>query len=98
MLTFLAGAEIDPVSLKKHWKPSLAIGAISFLLPFLGAFGLCKLVLNWHLHAAEISAVGTCPCLPPEVSPTGRQEPHGPTRFRHLLLGLLALWTGRTQP
>ncbi len=57
MLTFLAGAEIDPVSLKKHWKPSLAIGAISFLLPFFGAFGFCKLVLNWHLHAAEIGGI-----------------------------------------
>ena len=57
MLTFLAGAEIDPVSLRKHWKPSLAIGVVSFLLPFLGAFGFCKLVLGWHLHAAEIGGV-----------------------------------------
>jgi Kef-type K+ transport system membrane component KefB len=57
MLTFLAGAEIDPVSLRKHWKPSLAIGAVSFLLPFLGAFGFCKLVLDWPLHGAEIGGV-----------------------------------------
>src|ERR1035438_3493773 len=54
LLTFLAGAEIDPVSLKKHWKASLSMGIISFLLPFFGAFGFCYLVLNWHLHAAEI--------------------------------------------
>ena len=57
MLTFLAGAEIDPVSLRKHWKASLAIGAVSFLLPFLGAFGFCKLVLDWPLHGAEIGGV-----------------------------------------
>ena len=57
MLTFLAGAEIDPVSLRKHWKASLAIGAVSFLLPFLGAFGFCKLVLGWPLHGAEIGGV-----------------------------------------
>src|SRR5208283_5955279 len=57
MLTFLAGAEIDPISLRKHWKASLAIGVVSFLLPFLGAFGFCKLVLGWHLHAAEIGGV-----------------------------------------
>jgi len=25
LLTFLAGAEIDPVSLKKHWKASLSM-------------------------------------------------------------------------
>jgi Kef-type K+ transport system membrane component KefB len=37
LLTFLAGAEIDPESLRKHLKPSLVIGSVSFLLPFLGA-------------------------------------------------------------
>jgi len=57
MLTFLAGAEIDPISLRKHWKASLAIGAVSFLLPFLGAFAFCKLVLDWPLHGAEIGGV-----------------------------------------
>ena len=34
VLTFLAGAEIDPVSLRGHWKASLSIGAVSFALPF----------------------------------------------------------------
>jgi len=57
MLTFLAGAEIDPVSLRKHWKASLAIGAVSFLLPFLGAFAFCGLVLGWPLHGAEIGGI-----------------------------------------
>jgi len=53
-LTFLAGAEIDPVSLRRHWKASVSIGAVSFLLPFLGALGFCYLVLGWGLHAALI--------------------------------------------
>src|SRR6266700_4057560 len=57
VLTFLAGAEIDPVSLRGHWKASLSIGAVSFALPFLGAFGFCGLVLGWHLHAAEIGGI-----------------------------------------
>jgi Kef-type K+ transport system membrane component KefB len=57
LLTFLAGAEIDPVSLRRHWKASVSIGAVSFLLPFLGAFGFCGLVLGWRLHAAEIGGV-----------------------------------------
>ncbi|MGD1011403.1 MAG: cation:proton antiporter [Acidimicrobiales bacterium] len=57
MLTFLAGAEIDPVSLRKHWKASLAIGAVSFALPFLGAFGFCRFVLGWPLHGAEIGGI-----------------------------------------
>lgn len=29
VLTFLAGAEIDPVSLRGHWKASLSIGVVS---------------------------------------------------------------------
>jgi len=57
VLTFLAGAEIDPVSLRGHWKASLSIGLASFALPFLAAFGFCALVLHWHLHAAEIGGV-----------------------------------------
>ena len=57
VLTFLAGAEIDPVSLRGHWKASVSIGLASFLLPFLAAFGFCKLVLGWQLHAAEIGGI-----------------------------------------
>jgi Kef-type K+ transport system membrane component KefB len=57
ILTFLAGAEIDPVSLKRHWKASLGIGAVSFALPFVGAFAFCYWVLDWHLHAAEIGGI-----------------------------------------
>src|ERR1700730_1590654 len=57
VLTFLAGAEIDPVSLRGHWKASLSIGFASFALPFLAAFGFCRLALGWHLHAAEIGGI-----------------------------------------
>jgi len=49
VLTFLAGAEIDPVSLRRHWKASMSIGLVSFALPFLVAFGFCGLVLGWAL-------------------------------------------------
>ena len=34
LLTFLAGAEIDPDSLRVHLKAPLAIGFVSFLAPF----------------------------------------------------------------
>jgi Kef-type K+ transport system membrane component KefB len=57
MLIFLAGAEIDPVSLRRHWKASLSIGFASFLVPFLGAFTFSYFVLGWTLHAAEIGGV-----------------------------------------
>jgi Kef-type K+ transport system membrane component KefB len=57
LLTFLAGAEIDPVSLQRHWRASLAIGVVSFLLPLAGAFAFCLTVLHWNLHAAEIGGI-----------------------------------------
>ena len=57
VLTFLAGAEIDPVSLRGHWKASLSIGVASFLLPFVAAFWFCGLILGLSLHAAEIGGI-----------------------------------------
>jgi Kef-type K+ transport system membrane component KefB len=54
VLTFLAGAEIDPISLRRHWKPSLTIGAVSFAVPFAAAMAFTYVVLGWDLHAAEI--------------------------------------------
>ncbi len=57
LLTFLAGAEIDPKSLKAHLKESLAIGVISFLIPFLGAFAYAWFVAGWDLRAAEICGI-----------------------------------------
>ncbi len=57
LLTFLAGAEIDPASFRKHLGPSLAIGSISFLLPFLGAMAFAFFVAHWDLHAAQIAGI-----------------------------------------
>ncbi len=57
MLTFLAGAEIDPASFRKHLKPSLVIGIISFLFPFLGAMAFAYYVTGWDLHAAQIAGI-----------------------------------------
>ncbi len=39
--TFLAGAEIDPVSLRRHQKASISIGVVSFALPFFAASAFC---------------------------------------------------------
>ncbi len=57
LLTFLAGAEIDPDSFRKHLKPSLAIGSLSFLFPFLGAMAFAFFVAHWDLHAAQIAGI-----------------------------------------
>jgi len=57
LLTFLAGAEIDPESLRKHLKPSLVIGGVSFLLPLLGAMAFAHYVVGWDLRAAQIAGI-----------------------------------------
>src|SRR5437868_4991589 len=57
VLTFLAGAEIDPGALRRHLKASLALGAVSFALPCLGAFLFALVVAHWPLRAAEIAGV-----------------------------------------
>jgi Kef-type K+ transport system membrane component KefB len=57
LLTFLAGAEIDPESLRRHLRVSLAIGAISFAIPFVAAFAVAYVVLGWSLQASEIGGL-----------------------------------------
>ncbi len=57
LLTFLAGTEIDPASLRRHIRLSLAVGVVSFAVPFAAAFGYAYLVAGWDLQAAEIAGV-----------------------------------------
>jgi Kef-type K+ transport system membrane component KefB len=57
LLTFLAGAEIDPESLRRHAKVSLTVGVISFLFPFVAAFAFAYGVAGWDFHAAEIAGI-----------------------------------------
>ena len=57
LLTFLAGAEIEPDALRRHLKPSLVIGFISFLFPFAGALLFARYVAGWELRAAQIAGI-----------------------------------------
>ena len=57
VLTFLAGAEIDPASLRANLRASLSIGILSFLLPFLGVWFFAQYVLGWPLHQAWIAGI-----------------------------------------
>lgn len=57
LLTFLAGAEIDPDSLRRHLRPSLVIGGISFAAPAIAAFLVAYVGLGWSLQAAEIAGL-----------------------------------------
>ncbi|NPV26363.1 MAG: cation:proton antiporter [Firmicutes bacterium] len=57
LLTFLAGAEVDPDIMKQKLKESILIGGFSFLLPGLAAFAYTYWIAGWSLQAAEIAGV-----------------------------------------
>src|ERR1041385_4765677 len=57
VLTFLAGAEIDPVSLRANWLASVLIGVLSFALPFAAAWVFAQFVFGWSLHQAQIAGI-----------------------------------------
>jgi Kef-type K+ transport system membrane component KefB len=57
LLTFLAGAEIDPDVLRANLKESVLIGFFSFLAPGVGAFAVARWIFHWNLHGAEIAGI-----------------------------------------
>lgn len=62
VLTFLAGAEVDPAALRKSWKASVLIGTLSFLAPFVLALLACRYVAGGT--GGRRRSVGS-PCPPP---------------------------------
>lgn len=57
LLTFLAGAELDPVVFRRKWKEATAVGLVGFLAPFLGAAAVARFVLGWSLPASWLVGV-----------------------------------------
>ncbi len=57
VLTFLAGAELETEVLRRHWRASLAIGFVSFLLPFLVCWLAALFLLRWEPRAAQIAGL-----------------------------------------
>jgi len=57
VLTFLAGAELDPEVFRAKWKESSAVGLIGFFAPFLGATLVAHYVLGWGLRPSWLAGV-----------------------------------------
>jgi glutathione-regulated potassium-efflux system ancillary protein KefC len=57
MLTFLAGAELDPIVFKKKWKEATALGLVGFFFPFLGCAAAAYFVLGWNNSASWLAGV-----------------------------------------
>jgi Kef-type K+ transport system membrane component KefB len=57
LLTFLAGAEVEPQILRKKFKESVGIGFLSFLMPFLGAMAYAYYIGGWTFPQAAIAGI-----------------------------------------
>ena len=55
LLTFLAGAEVDPQILKHRLKESVLIGGLSFLVPYLASIAYCYWGAHWTWEASLIA-------------------------------------------
>jgi Kef-type K+ transport system membrane component KefB len=57
LLTFMAGAEIEPGVLRRFFKESMSIGFAGFLGPFVGAMLYARFVSGWDWNAAMICGI-----------------------------------------
>lgn len=57
LLTFLAGAELEPAVIQKKLKEVSVVGLIGFLAPFLGCAALAYYVLHWDPRASLLAGV-----------------------------------------
>lgn len=57
VLTFLAGAELDPVVFKTKWKEASAVGVVGFVAPFLGCAAAAHWLLHWDVRPSWLAGV-----------------------------------------
>ena len=57
LLTFLAGAELEPEVLRSKLKEVTVVGLFGFFAPFFGCTALAYYVLDWNLQASLLCGV-----------------------------------------
>lgn len=57
VLTFLAGAELDPRILRRKWKESMSVGLVSFAAPFFGCTAVAYWGLGWSGPASWLTGI-----------------------------------------
>jgi glutathione-regulated potassium-efflux system ancillary protein KefC len=57
VLTFLAGAELDPVIFRTKWKEAMAVGLVGFFGPFLGCTAVAHYILHWTVMSSWLAGV-----------------------------------------
>jgi len=57
VLTFLAGAELEPSVLRTKWREVTVVGLVGFLAPFLGCAAVARYALSWDAQASWLAGV-----------------------------------------
>jgi Kef-type K+ transport system membrane component KefB len=57
ILTFLAGAELDPAVFRAKWKETTGIGLVGFFAPFLGCAAFARYALGWTAPSSWLAGV-----------------------------------------
>ena len=57
ILTFLAGAELDPQVMRREWKQALIVGLVAFAAPFLGCAAVARYVIGWSSDASWLTGI-----------------------------------------
>jgi glutathione-regulated potassium-efflux system ancillary protein KefC len=57
VLTFLAGAELEPSIFRTKWKESLVVGLVGFFGPFLGCAAIAHYLLHWGVMQSWLVGV-----------------------------------------
>lgn len=57
LLTFLAGAELDPDVFRLKWKEAASIGVASFLVPAIACFAAAHYLLGWESSPSLLAGI-----------------------------------------
>src|ERR1700678_1216436 len=57
VLTFLAGAELDPQIFRTKWKEATVVGLVGFVGPFLGCTAVAHYILHWSGRSSWLAGV-----------------------------------------
>lgn len=57
VLTFLAGAELDPEVMRREWKQATIVGLVAFTAPFLGCAAAAHWLIGWDAQASWLAGI-----------------------------------------
>jgi Kef-type K+ transport system membrane component KefB len=57
LLTFLAGAELDPKVIRTKWREVVVVGVVGFIAPFLGCATFARFILHWDPRVSWLAGI-----------------------------------------